>query len=195
MFKKCASKITDRLLENRIINEAEYEIYCFGFKTGFVILSNVVIVLLIGFILGMPIESLLFLLAFISLRSCAGGIHTSNNTRCMVLSAIAVFLLLLTAYMIQGFVTVLTILLLAISSAIVIYVLSPVQDKNKPLDDTEVKLYRRRTRKVLCLELCLLMILLYVGFNMAATVLALTVFIICISVCLGALKNTKKQMG
>jgi len=195
MLEKYAIKITANLVENKVINEADSEVYSFGLKNGFIILLNLVITLLIGFILRMPLESLLFLLVFIPLRSCAGGIHASNNVRCMILSVIAVVLLLITANFIVAVMTASIIVAAATVCALVIYLLSPVQDANKPLDDEEIKLYRKRTLKVLCVEFGLLLILLFFGFNLAATVLTLTLLFVCFSLCAGALKNKLMYTG
>lgn len=38
-------------------------------------------------------------------------------------------------------------------SALIIFVLSPVEDKNKPLDKIELKVYRKRTLLILLAEL------------------------------------------
>jgi accessory gene regulator B len=189
MFDKYASKITASLVENNVINEVESEIYSFGFKNCFVILTNIVIVLAIGFVTGMPLESLLFLFAFAPLRSCAGGIHTSSNLRCVILSAVTIFALLITANLIEGFMTALIMISASVVFAAVIYVLSPVQDANKPLDAAEVKLYKKRTKIVLCIEFCVLLIFLYFELNSAALILNLTLVLVCLSVCAGALKN------
>lgn len=189
MLDKYASKITNCLVENNIINEADSEVYSFGFKNGFVILANILIVLIIGVVLGMPLESLLLLLVFIPLRSCAGGIHTSSNLRCIMLSAVVVFLLLIVANMIQGFMSASIMLPAAVVCMTVIYILSPVQDANKPLDDAEVKLYKKRTKRVLCAEFCVLLAFLYFEFTLAALVLTLTLFLVFLSVCTGATKN------
>ena len=195
MLEKYAIKITANLVENKVINEADSEVYSFGLKNGFIILLNLVITLLIGFILRMPLESLLFLLVFIPLRSCAGGIHASNNVRCMILSVIAVVLLLITANLIVAIMSAPIIIAAASFCAFVIYGLSPVQDANKPLDDDEIKLYKKRTFKVLCVEFGLLLILLFFRLNLAATVLTLTLLFVCFSVCAGALKNKLKHIG
>ncbi|MCL2248944.1 MAG: accessory gene regulator B family protein [Oscillospiraceae bacterium] len=195
MFNKFALKITESLVENSVINEVDSEIYVFGFKNGFVILFNIAVTLTIGFILGMPLESLLFLFVFIPLRSCAGGIHASNNTRCLILSAIAVVLLLIAANMIMTVVNIPMIVITAVVCVAVLYMLSPVQDANKPLDDDEIKLYKKRTTKILCAEFGLLLILSLFGFRLASIVLTLTLLFVCFSVCAGALKNKINNAG
>jgi accessory gene regulator B len=193
MFDKFALKITETLVENGVINDADSEVYVFGFKNGFVILFNIAITLTIGFILGMALESLLFLFVFIPLRSCAGGIHASNNTRCLILSAIAIVLLLIIANIILVVVNVPMIVVTSAICVAVIYILAPVQDANKPLDDDEIKLYKKRTTKILCAEFGLLLILLPLGFRLATIVLTLTLLFVCLSVCAGALKNKVKS--
>jgi len=189
MFSKSALKITDYLVQNRIISESDSEIYSFGFKAGFAMLANIAITLAIGVIMGMLLESLLMLAIFVPLRSCAGGVHASNNIKCLLLSVIAVFLVLIMAREASGFFNDTLIFIIGVVCSIIIFILAPVQDANKPLNKDDCKVLKRRSLKALCIELSLFLMLLYLGFKTATIVFILTLSLTCLSVCIGALKN------
>jgi len=189
MFAKGALKITERLVQNQIIPESDFEIYAFGFESGFAMVTNVIITAIIGFILGMPLESLLMLAVFIPLRSCAGGIHASNNMKCLVLSSISVFLVLVAARAAQDLFSVIFILAVAIACSAIIFALAPVQDANKPIGKDDARILKRRTIKVLCFEIGLFVVLLSFGLIVASLVMTFTLFLVCLSLGFGVLKN------
>jgi len=195
MFNKTATRLTENLIKNQIISESDSEIYRFGFETGFVLLVNVAVTLSFGFILGMPIESIIVLLVLIPLRSCAGGIHASNNIKCIILSTFLFSIVLIASRFSQSITSIAMILVLGIACSIIILALAPVQDANKPIKKDEARTLKQRTLKVLLIEIAILSLLLFLGFNLAATVLAFTLFLVCISVSVGALRNYITRTG
>ena len=193
MFTKAATKLTALLVNNQIISEEDFEVYCFGFKAGFVILLNVLVTISIGFILWMPLESLLILLVFIPLRSCAGGIHTSNNIKCFFASTFFVFLVLIAARAVYGLFDMPVSILTGFICSIIIFALAPVQDANKPLNNEDKRKLKRHTLRVLCILFGLLLVLFFLRFVIAVNVFVFTLFLVCLSVCTGALKNYIKH--
>jgi len=189
MFAKYAQKLTGNLIKNMVISESDAEVYRFGFEAGFAIIANVLVTLIVGFILGMPLESLLLLAVFIPLRSCAGGIHASNNIKCTVLSALAVFSSLIAAHIAVSYLNAVVVLIAGVACSAIILALAPVQDANRPLDKAETRLLKQRTLKVLCAEITILILLLSFGLKAAALVLVCTLCLVCLSICVGALKN------
>lgn len=56
-------------------------------------------------------------------------------------------------------------------SGLIIYILSPVEDMNKPLDAAEVKVYGKKARIILGLEYSVLILL--AGFGMKSIVVCI----------------------
>jgi len=189
MFPKIAKNLTDHLVLNQVIPESDSEVYSFGFEVGFSMIVNLVLSFVIGFFIGMPLEGLLLLAVFIPLRSFAGGFHASNQFRCLWLSVLAVGAVLLFARFAASVLTPMPIMLIGVISAVIIAVLSPVSDTNKPLDKIEIQTLKKRTRIALCVNLLVLLLLLLFGFAAASLVSALTLLMVCLSLCFGAVKN------
>ena len=65
-------KIVEVLYKNNIIAKEEASLYIFGLKYLFGFLTNVTTTVIVGAILGMIWECILFLVAYIPLRQYAG---------------------------------------------------------------------------------------------------------------------------
>lgn len=151
MFVKVAEKLADSLEENEIIKHDDRELYVYGLDQGFSIILNIITTLLIGLIFNTFFQLVVFMAAYIPLRSFAGGYHAKTPLRCYIFSII---MLVFVSWGMKNLVfrDVVNYVVLAIS-AFIIFVLSPVEDKNKPLDKIELKVYRKRTLLILLAEL------------------------------------------
>ncbi len=82
LFAMISHKIGDNLVRSNVIKEEDAEIYIYGINQIFVSVLNVSSALIIGLILGMFLESIIFMAAYIPLRSFAGGYHAKTPLRC-----------------------------------------------------------------------------------------------------------------
>lgn len=114
---------------------------------------NILSVVLIGFALGMFWECLIFLFAYIPIRSYAGGYHANTPLKCYLFSLVLVTALLLEISKASWNSTALWVV--SILAGLIIFWLSPVEDSNKPLDQIEITIYRKRTYIILAILLCL----------------------------------------
>jgi len=67
--------------------------------------------------------------------------------------------------------------------------MAPVENDNKLLDQTEYRIYRKRTRLVLLLEGTLFMLALFLGWKELTVVLTIVFFIVGISLLAGKVKR------
>ena len=74
-------------------------------------------------------------------------------------------------------------------SFFVIFVMAPVENDNKLLDQTEYRIYRKRTRLVLLLEGILFMLASFLGWKELMVVLTIVFFIVGISLLAGKVKR------
>lgn len=144
MFHKSSRKIVNRLLKNGTICKSDYEIYLFGMEQLLMNVLDIVTVLLIGVMLNMFFHTIFFVVAFMLLRSYAGGYHASTPVRCYLLTTtITIIALSVMKYInFDGFV----LFGLYIAASIVILMLAPVESKNKPLDALEIIYYKRKIK-------------------------------------------------
>ncbi len=150
MFARTAEKITRKLQENNTINSEQYEICRFGFQQGLTIILNAITIIVIGVFLGELWQAILFMALYAPLRSNAGGYHARTATRCYLYSILLMIAVLLTMkYLyIPKFICIIALVI----SCAVILILAPAEDANKPLDDIEQVVYKKRTYAITALE-------------------------------------------
>ena len=142
LFEKISVFITDTMIEGKIIQESERDLYnyCFGMliETAANLLSAVVL----GMLLNRTIEALIFMAVFISMRSTAGGYHCETSGRCYILS-MTVFLIVILACGLMKCIPSTVNILLIITDLAAVLLLSPVESPNKPLNEDEKNNNRR----------------------------------------------------
>ena len=160
VFARLSHKIGDNLVRSNVIKEEDAEIYVYGINQILVSVLNVSSALIIGLILGMFLESIIFMVAYIPLRSFAGGYHAKTPVRCYFASLILIFAALLFCKYVP-FNLLLHGGMLLISSVEIAF-LCPVQDNNKPLGGVEQRRYKRISIIILLLEVGVWLLLTFV---------------------------------
>ena len=143
MYWKNAGEILD--------DAGSIEIYCYGLELFFSSILNLLFLIIISVIFGIPFAFIPYLLGFIPIRVMAGGYHANAHWSCItVFSTAYILVLLMMQYhgnsMTQEFCVVISVI-----SVLVIWCLSPLPAKNKPLSQLETMAYRK-----ISLALCVL---------------------------------------
>lgn len=160
MFVNISEKITNRLIRKNVIEDYNREIYLFGVEQFLTTTLNIVTTIVIGLVLGELWQSILFVLMFMMLRSYAGGYHASTPVGCYFLTSSIIAIALSVLKYIE--INILVCVGLLIISGVVILILSPVQSENKPLDNIEFVIYRKKaiaiwTVEFMCAAICAVM--------------------------------------
>lgn len=193
MVESCANKITSFLICNKTIEEKEYDLYLYGFKTLIAFIVNIIAILFVGYILNRFKETALFLLCYCPIRQFTGGYHADNYKKCL-LSFIAVYIAniyiieVLSYYKLEYLIR-----LMLFISYIGIWLLSPLEHRNNPLSKNE----RKRYRKIAIFLASIVMAFVLIGINFTNiykySIYAASV-IVCIFVML-ILGIIKQQLG
>lgn len=120
--------------------EEDRELVAYGLRLGIIVIANIISILIIGLILGMFLESVVFMLVYVPLRTYVGGYHASTELMCYFMSMLLVVVVLSSLKLLETY--ELQYLMLVISSLIII-ILSPVESINKPLGIREKKVYKK----------------------------------------------------
>ena len=150
MINELSEKISNRLLRKKIIDNEEKEIYQYGMNQMLLSLINILTTLMIGILLGMLWQCVIFTFSFMVIRTYAGGYHASTQKRCYLLTA-SIIIATLSVIKYVEINNYICLILLSISSVIIL-MFSPVGSENKPLDDIEIVIYRKKTIIVWCVE-------------------------------------------
>ena len=174
-------KVVNRLILEGNIEYEDRDIYTYGLHQGILVIVNIVTTILIGFLVGMIWESILFMVTYIPLRTYAGGYHTKTQMRCYLFSILLALVVLLAIKYILW--TNFIMLGLALIAGAIIFILAPVGDENKSLSETEIIVYKSRTRLILIVELFTMLILMqvslfYISVSILISIIALSIMLV-----------------
>ena len=79
LISKLSERIAVGLKQSSIIQEDDVELYAYGFYILISKLLFLIIALILGVILNLVFESLVFYVSFSIIRAYAGGIHANNK--------------------------------------------------------------------------------------------------------------------
>lgn len=143
MFKSYASKITSFLIENKEIEQEDYEVYKYGFEVLIAFILNISIVLIIGLLFNKVFYSIVFLVCYCPMRQFVGGYHANNYTKCLLIFILIFILIMNIPLNIDSQIYTFMIFIISTLSYIGIFILAPLEHRNNPLTLSEIKKYKK----------------------------------------------------
>lgn len=143
MISKVSSKIVSVLASRSVINKDDAELYDYGF---FILLSQLlyfIIALVMGIILKIIPQSVIFYLAFLLIRKYAGGYHASTETRCEIFSTLSIVGSITVVKLSEIYDFKTALLVISAVSAVCIFIFSPLDTPEKPLSQKEFNYFRK----------------------------------------------------
>ena len=182
MFNWIKGKI-DVFLLNEQIPEEDIPIIKYGLVQGMKSLLGFLLSIMLGWLLGIPLLSIFFLVGFMSLRVYAGGFHAKSEKKCAVLSAITV----LAAYVLikSNIENILLVLIPGAIAMVVICVLSPVENPDNLLSATEKRYFKKWAVAISVFIWIISVAALYFGFLPAARCMEAVLLLVALNVFVG----------
>lgn len=133
------SKIVTFLTEQEVISSESdvQDFYRYGIEISISSLLNIVLVVIAGILIHHIIESIVFLSLFILIRSFTGGYHADTYFRCNLLMCITFILTALANSIFSNKFSLLIIIVLICVTELIVSILGPIENKNKPIDDSK----------------------------------------------------------
>ncbi len=175
-------------MEHNMTDSERKEIIDYGLYRLKIILAGIAVTLLLGYILGIFVQSLCFLSGFLAIRRYAGGYHAGTQKLCFLISFSVLFICFLIFRSFEqrnmGIVFAADILY-----SIFIWYLAPVDNPNKKLDHAELEKYRKCVRKVLLTDNIILIITYGMKQSNIFFGISISIWITCIAVVAGRIVN------
>lgn len=171
-MEKIADLLTKFLMTESSSENLDYEVYKFGLLMALEVGINIAIALFLSSLFGMFGYGILFLVFFSLLRAFAGGIHLEEFWNCTALSSIVLSAVLLIAKYVD--IPAIISFTLSFVIGIGIFVVGPIDDKNRRISQAEHRIFSKR----------LVYVLLFLGFISALSIilnLDRLAFIICLT--------------
>lgn len=172
-----SNQLTNWLVRTQVITEEERELYQYGIFQIVVNMLDIFSIFLIAMLFHKVWATFFYTICFCILRKYAGGYHAKSVGGCYLMTVgFTTIMLLIIRYYKFSLIGIVVIWFL---SGISIFLLVPVQNRNKELDEVEQQVYRKRAIKVWVFESILMWILYSFGFlETAEGILLSNVFIL-----------------
>lgn len=191
MLERLSEKFAGKLIRDGIIAETDAEVYMYGFYQTILLLLNVVTTLILGILFQQLFPCILLNAAYIPIRVSAGGHHADSPVRCYINSTVMIAVLLAVIKWIPVH-PIVSVVMLAVAG-VVIWILAPVETENRPFDEMERSIFRKRTRIVLSIETAVSVLLLIFAKEQLAAVIALGLLTEALMLLVGKAKNIRAR--
>lgn len=162
MFKKLSSNLVNTAIQRDVIDESKTDEHIFGLNAFFTVIFNIISAMVIGVIMNMLFETVLFIITYKLLRKYLGGGHSKTSIRCYISSCITYIIALISVKYYPFSVTVTT--LIVIICVCIMFILAPVEAEKKPLDDIERVVFKHRARITIVICVIIFLLLHYVPY-------------------------------
>ena len=149
-----ADRMTQMLVTSSLIEEGDRELYSYGF---FMLISRICfffVTAVTGLLMGIPVESVLFYMVFMLLRTYAGGVHAKTEIACSVLTTLALIASVIGIKQLESLGNSLIPLLMLGIGSLCLLLFSPLDTMEKQLDEPDKRKYR-----AICVAIVLLCIM------------------------------------
>lgn len=166
MYQYLSKKITNYVIICNLAEEKYRPLYEYGFEGVLSIAFNTLLVLFTGIFLNMELEMLVYMAFYVILRRKAGGAHRNLHWKCittyLLLAVVSIKVMTLIINSLSGYsIMAITWLVCLIISGLLVYILAPIDSKNKRLEATQRKRLRFESRVVIIVEI--LTILMFIS--------------------------------
>ena len=191
MMERLAERITAKLISTHTIDSEDQEIYQFGVVHLLYQIFFVAFALAGGLLLKVLPETVLFLVAFFSLRPYAGGWHASTQGKCTLISY-GIVAIVLSSFRLMPEAALLPVsigqMLIGLAA---IWRWAPMENPNKPLDTEEIVHYRRYARVITGLLAAGTAFTVAMQWTRTGYAISTAVFLSAVLVALARLQKTK----
>lgn len=140
MIETLAEKMATKFINSNIVKSEDREIYNYCFEITIFLGIGYLVLFFLSLIFNESLVSVIFLLSFLVFRKTCGGYHAKNYSICGFLSLLSYLFLILVIKKIDIIFNISYFLL--IIGLLVILILSPIQDDNKPFTDKQYKRFK-----------------------------------------------------
>lgn len=130
MAKKLCCFVSNNINEDET-DTVKNQIYLYGIELCISSIINIILIVCVGAVLGCFVESLIFLICFISLRQFTGGYHADTYLKCNLFFVITfVFVISLTKFTIVRL-SLPWIIIRIIITTVIVALLAPIKNHHK----------------------------------------------------------------
>lgn len=175
------------------VKKEEKEEYIYGLDLIMSVLCTDIVMLIIGIIMKMIPQVVVFVFMYKFIRKYTGGYHCDSSLTCLMSSStMCVCVLLAIKYIPYNLGIYIAATVLSVG---ILFAISPIEAINKPLEEIEVKVFGKRARIVLCITLAVFGIICVFGLTELVKTMAISIVDILLFAVMGKIKllNYKRK--
>jgi Membrane protein putatively involved in post-translational modification of the autoinducing quorum-sensing peptide len=180
-------KLVRRAIRCGAIQEEEYEVYRYSYTLLISWILSVVLILVISGVFGQFAGYLVFLAGYIPLRQLVGGVHVEKMSHCFIVTLLVESVLMIPILLGLGEIAAVVGFGLSVPSLVAIYLLSPQESLNKPLDAKTRERCKKQGRRLAVAEVVIAMAFVILGAYAFAYYLSAAIVLSAINLLLGLL--------
>ena len=131
----CADFCAEKLIQHTNTPSSHKPVFRYGFELTISTLSSILSVLFLSLLLNATIETIVFLIAYMSLRIWSGGYHAKTYARCFLSTNLTYLAVYAISRILLTLESVWPPLILLFAANIVIFTWAPIKNKNHPLSE------------------------------------------------------------
>lgn len=171
MFEYLADDFAIFLIQRRIIDAKDRDLYCYGAEVLLLNILNVLIALAVTIFSGTWLHFLIFMFVFVPLRIFAGGYHAKTSRICLIMSTLLYTATVGVIEFIPDFYKNEIALIAAAVIAVFIFIKAPIINKNNVLDRKSFKRSKIISRVLISLDSIIFITLALLKINTATSVM------------------------
>lgn len=190
-MNRIIDKIMEKLLSGGWVGEENAEIVRYGLELNIMKGLISAAMLAAAFLFGSVPAVIVFMLVYPPMRSCCGGYHARTRTACFISSMLILAAVIAASKLIKYTAALFASIGLYAAGALLVLLLAPVAAVNKPFDDVERRVFRRRSLIVTAVAAAVTAALAFAGEYGIMLSVSLAVFFTGAFLAVGRLTNRK----
>jgi len=146
VIREMAGKITDYLIQRKVIDEEVKDVYIYGSELLISEILSTMLILGIGAYTRCIWETILYLCVYMPIRVYAGGYHAATHRNCIIMFNLFYLEIIYIIKMLENMNMETILFYGSLASGVFIFILVPVEDLRKPLEMGERTVYRKKAR-------------------------------------------------
>lgn len=175
MYKKISNAMTEYIIQKKVGKREYFEIYAYGFENLVSVVVNTIFLLILATIVGLEKEIIIYMIFFAGLRNCSGGMHKDTHLSCIMTYASMAFMhigIMKYLYQWNHYAAFILLSVYMLISIWLVFRYAPKDSKNKRLSEEEKIIQKRYSRRVILIEVGIVMGLLLCQHEWFAVVAA-----------------------
>lgn len=189
MIEKLAKSMVSWQMKRNYLCEKDINLYTYAYELFIGQAVNILIACLLAIVFNAGLTVLVFLLSFFPLRSYAGGHHADSYNTCTVISSLIVCAVCIASKVIPPEAVLTVNIATELISGGLIFKLAPMEDRNKPLNVSEKRQYRKYSILIWGVEIIFWIVSYYAGAKNISLAISLGHLSLSVLLFAGIVKN------